>query len=94
VQERAAREAGARRALFVASVAGLIAAFGVVAASDGPLQTTGDVRPASVGAAAAGQRVVAEVPILSADGRSIETVVRFIAPEPGTAAARLRTRAS
>jgi hypothetical protein len=94
VQERAEREAGARRALFIASVAGLIATFGVVAASDSPLRAIDEDRPPPIGEAVSSRRVVAEVPILSVDGQRVETVVHFIAPEPGKTAPRLRTRAS
>jgi hypothetical protein len=93
-RERVEREAGARRALFVASIAGLIAASGVVAVSHRPLQAPDEGRPSLVGEANTARRVVAEVPILSADGEGVETVIRFIAPEPDTAAPHVRTRAT
>jgi hypothetical protein len=91
--ERGEREAGARRALVVASLAGLIGAFGVVAGSERPLQAADDERPFLVSSANPG-RVVAEVPIPSADGQGIETVVRFIAPEPDAPESDVRTRAT
>ena len=93
VQERTEREAGARRVLFVASVAGLAATLGVVAVSAGPPPAADGVRPAPGGTAAA-RRIVAEVPILGADGRGVETIVRFVATGPDTPPPDVRTRAT
>lgn len=92
-QERAEREAGARRALFVASVAGLAATLGVVAASGGP-PVADEVRPAPGGETAAARRIVAEIPISTVDGRGVETIVRIVAAGPDAAPSDIRTRAT
>jgi hypothetical protein len=94
VQERSEREAGARRALFVASVAGLAAALSVVAVSGGPPHVAEEVQTASGGETPAARRIVAEIPIPAADGQGIETIVRIVAVGPDTAAPDIRTGAT
>lgn len=93
MQERLERELRAKRTLFVASVAGLAAALGIVAVSAGVSPTPGLAQPAQT-PESPGQRVVAEIPIQPVDGRGVETIVRIVAPAQNAPAPDIRTRAS
>ena len=93
VQERIEREARARRTLFVASITGLAATLGIVAISAGSPQASQTALPAAVSALAA-SRIVAEVPIQAADGRSVQTIVRVVTTGQDAPAPDVRTRAS
>lgn len=93
VQERLEREMRARRALFVASVAGLAATLGIVAATVGVSQATGTAQPVMV-TPSPGQRVVAEIPIQPVDSGGVQTIVRIVAPAQDAPRTDVRTRAS
>lgn len=93
-QERTEREAAARRALFVASVAGLATSLGVIAVSVGSPQAAAEIRPPVVAERTVSRGVIAEFPIPAADGRGVETIIRFVVSGAETAAPDLRTRAS
>lgn len=93
MQERLEREARARRALFVASVAGLAAVLGVISVTATSAPAT-DASPPSIIQNAADQRVIAEIPVQSADNTQVETIVRIMAPARNTPAPDVRTRAS
>lgn len=93
MQERLEREARARRALFIAAVAGLAVAVGVVSVTAGTSPATDDAPPAII-QNASDQRVVAEVPVLQADGSQVEMIVRIMAPAQNAPAPDVRTRAS
>lgn len=93
VQERIEREARARRTLFVASIAGLVATLGIVAISAGSPQAV-QTAPPSAASAPSGQRVLAEVPIQAADSRRVQTIVRVVTTGHDAPAPDVRTRAS
>jgi hypothetical protein len=92
--ERLEKEAAARRALFVASLAGFVALFALIAASGTPETASGVAGTAMTGAAAPSDRVIAEVPVANLNGDGAETIIRIVAPDQGAAATHLRTRAS
>ena len=93
IQERLDREARARRGLFVASVAGLAAALGIVAISAGTPQATGAALPVAA-SESPGQRVLAEVPIQPVNSQDVTTVVRIVAPTQDAPLPDFRTRAT
>ncbi len=92
--ERLEKEAAARRALFVAALAGFVTAFALIAGSGTPDPAGGETEPGLEGAAAPGTRVIAEVPIANINGDGAETIIRIVAPDQGAAVPHLRTRAS
>jgi hypothetical protein len=93
LQQRMEREARARRGLFVASVAGLVATLGIVAVSAGAPQATNTVQ--SVAASESqGQRFVAEVPIQLSESQNVATIVRIVAPAPDAPTRDVSTRAT
>lgn len=93
VQERLEREARGRRALFVASIAGLAATLGIVAGSAGESPATAPAQQAVI-QNAADQRVIAEIPVPGAGNAQVETIVRIMAPAQNAPAPHIRTRAS
>lgn len=93
VQERLEREGRARRALFVAAVAGLAAASGIVAVSAGVPQAAAITQPARA-TESLGQRVVAEVPIQAAGSDNVTTIVRFVTADQDAPSPNVRTRAT
>ena len=93
LQERLEREMRARRALFVASIAGLAAALGIVAGTAGVSQVTAPAQQA-ISQNAVDPRVIAEIPVPSADNTQVETIVRIMAPAQNAPAPDIRTRAS
>lgn len=92
--ERLQKEAAARRALFVATLAGFVAVFALIAASGTPDTASGVTGDTVEGEAAPSGRVVAEAPIANLLGDGATTIVRIMAPDQRAPAPHLRTRAS
>lgn len=93
--ERLEKEAAARRALFVASIAGIVGAFGLIAASELPPAMADAEIPVAATEPGLGNRVLAEVPIGQiAEGGAHQTIIRIVAADPQPTPAHLRTRAS
>ena len=93
VKERLEREARARRALFIASVAGLAATLSVVVISAGPPQGIDAVKPPAANALPA-QRIVAQVPIQPAEDQTGVVTFRLGAPVQDAPQPDVRTRAT
>ena len=94
--QRGEREARARRALFVACLAGFVGGLGLIAIAPKP-PPAAEAQTAAAGLTAVGSgRVLAEVPITelggSGDGR--QTIIRIVAPAQDTAPVHVRTRAT
>jgi hypothetical protein len=94
-RQRLEREAGVRRAVFVASVAGFIAVLGLVAVAGKPGAEPGVAEAPAWHDAAAPRRVLAETSITNVlDPGGPETIIRIVEPESAPTQARLRTRAT
>lgn len=93
VKERLEREARARRALFVASLAGLAATLSVVVVSAGPPQEIDAAKPPAARVVPS-QPTVAQVPIPPADDRTGVITIRIGASTQDAPQPDVRTRAT
>lgn len=93
-RERLEREAAARRLVFVASLAGFVAVFGLIATAGKPTPALSPEQPALARQFTPANRVVAEVPVSGLNGDTTQTIIRIVAPEPQAPAPHVRTRAS
>jgi hypothetical protein len=93
-QDRVAREAAARRAVFALCLGGFVAAFALIATAGKPAAVSGQTSPPLTSAPVSGRQVIAEVPISDPGGSDRATIVRIVAPQRSTAMPHARTRAS
>jgi hypothetical protein len=93
-EERIAREAAMRRAVFVASLTTFLAVFGLIAGTGKPASTVNQLESAQANEAATSNQVIAEVPVADLTGDGEETIIRIVAPQRAPVAPRIRTRAS
>jgi hypothetical protein len=97
IQERFEGEAAVRRTLFVGSLAAFVALFGVIAWAGKPISPVTAVTAVPPAAPAAGDRILAEVPIADltgANGGGSSTIVRIVAPESRALVPHARSRAT
>jgi hypothetical protein len=88
------REAGIRRAVFVASLTAFAAFFGLIIASGKPAPTASAPELALADNAGAPGRVIAEVPVANLNGDGVPTIVRIVSPDQGASRPLVRTRAT
>ena len=93
-RERLEREATARRAVFVASLAGFVGLFGLIATTGKPTPVLSPEQPALASELPGANRAVAEIPVSGLNGDTTQTIIRIVAPESQSPAAHVRTRAS
>jgi hypothetical protein len=92
VAARLEREATLRRAVFVASLAGFVAVFGLVAVKGEPGASGNVQQPALPGDTLTANRVLAEVPVTDANGAPM--IIRVVTPDTQTTRPHVRTRAT
>jgi hypothetical protein len=93
-QDRVAREAAARRALFTLCLGGFVASFALITTAGKPAAVSRQTSSPLTSDAIGGRQVIAEVPISDPSGSDRPTIVRVVAPERSAAMPHVRTRAS